>query len=66
MGKSPNLKHEFCTVDGCGKKHRAAGLCVAHYSLERRQRERIERATVYTKTDKEALWAFVKKELKIQ
>lgn len=33
---------KLCTVDGCGSKHFAKGLCCAHYSRERYQKASTE------------------------
>lgn len=55
-----------CEYVDCLKPSRAAGLCWAHYSLERRERAKAETGVGYSKTDKDALWAFVKNELGIK
>lgn len=32
----PSRLHDFCTVDGCGRKHKSRGYCQTHYMQFRR------------------------------
>lgn len=35
-GKGKPRQHYVCTVEGCGRPHRAKGLCTAHYHRQKR------------------------------
>lgn len=32
-----NKKFDLCQIKGCGRKHRAKGVCISHYSKLRRK-----------------------------
>jgi len=32
----PQLKHQFCTIEACGRKHKARGYCNVHYAQYKR------------------------------
>ena len=31
-----NKRYDYCTIEGCGNRHRAKGMCISHYSRKRR------------------------------
>lgn len=63
----PRVKqNRVCGRDGCGKPHKAKGLCDAHYTVFRAKARRQEREKSSNTINPDDFWLFVKKEVGIK
>lgn len=56
---APNFIQDFCDVQGCDKPHRAKGLCITHYTRDRKGRnvflERTKEQELIAQGEKQAI-----------